>query len=257
MFEYIISCWTAIMAYADDHGAGLAAISALVAIPFLLAQITQNGRQDRRRIRARRLAALSTLPITLSGINAWAKAAADSQVAIYPWAKRTHGSRPFPTYKPPPSPSHLIDAIERMIEADPKHRIALTLAAIVADIQVLSARLGENKNFTEHKVRGQMLSIDDNLIRAAAIYSRAESLYDDARKLSDGVPLDYVRMGVALSIMDIREGSYEDVHLMLSRAAKRDRLRNRSLYEKFSDHVKGKLAILRLRDANDGNRRSP
>lgn len=124
--------------YADNHGDGLAAIAALVGIPLVLWQIFQGARQERARAKARRYAALAALPMTLSGINRWAQEVADALNAIYPWVLAKTNADPAPEFKPPSSPDDLIAAVERMIEAAPKDRIGKTLAAIVADVQVLT-----------------------------------------------------------------------------------------------------------------------
>src|SRR5690242_3610919 len=133
--------WPTFLSFMDAHGSGVAAIAAVFGIPVLVWQIAQGGLQERRRIKSRRLAALSTLPMTLGGISAWAKQATSSLLNVYPWAKGQGGAQPMPVYEPPPSPDHLIDGIERMIEASPKSRVAITLTAIVAKTQVLWARL--------------------------------------------------------------------------------------------------------------------
>lgn len=241
MVESIIDIAQTALQFGDDHGTGIAAITALLGIPILLWQITQGSRQEKRRIHARRMAALSTLPMTLSGINEWAKAAAKSQTAIYAWAKGQQPGQIAPAYFSPPSPDNLIEAIERMIEAAPKDRIAKTLIAIVAEIQVLNSRLSDTENFTQRGFRSQHFSIDDNILRSAAIYSLAESLYEDARKLSEGVNRDFDRMAAALSIMDVREGNYDEVHNMLNRAAEKARIRNHPRHQKIWDWTKRKL----------------
>lgn len=250
MLHWIGHAYVALISYMDTHGTGLAAIAAILGVPFVVWQITENGRQENRRIEARRLAALSTLPMTLHGINAWAKAAAQTQTAIYPWTKRRmHGQQP-PAYEPPPSPNHLIEAMERMIEAAPKDRVALTLAAIVSEIQVLNSRLSDVGQFTVHNISGQQWSIDDNLIRAAAIYSLAESLYGDARKLSDDVPRDFTRMASALNIMGVRDGNHAEAHELLSRMAakaERYRLARRRGYARLGSWIAAKWAIWRAK----------
>lgn len=208
MQQELIRLGADVLQFAGDHGTALGAIAALVGIPILIFQIRQARKQEKHRLDARRMAALSTLPMTLSGINRWATAAAKSQRAVYKWVTRDEVEEPQPPYEPPPSPDHLIDAIERMIEAAPRDRIARTLTAIVAQIQVLAARLSEAEDFTPTKIRGQAGVIDDNLLMAASIYSLADSLYDDARKLSERVPSDFDRMASVLNILGIRDGNF-------------------------------------------------
>jgi hypothetical protein len=176
--------------------------------------------------------------MTLSGINAWARAAAKSQADVYRWAKRQGGADQQPVYKPPPSPDHLIAAIERMIEAAPRERASRTLGAVVSHIQVLWARVSDTTNFGPANIREQMFSIDDNLLKAATIYTLAESLYDDARKLSDGVPEDFGRMKSVLNILDLRDGPFPDTHAYLARRAERYRLARRRGYERLWDWAK-------------------
>lgn len=85
--------------------------------------------------------------------------------------------------------------------------------------------------------------IDSNLLLAAKIYARAESLYDVARGLSENAPLDYDRVSAALNIMGIRErerpaGSLPlpTVHEMVGRAYQKARQRRRG-YQKIWDRI--------------------
>lgn len=180
--------------------------------------------------------------MTLTGINTWAKDVSRSLTAIYPWAKRRAGNNPPPEFKPPASPDHLIGAIERMIEAEPKDRIAKTLAAIVAEIQVLHSRISNVDEFSPGRIDGQEWSIDDNLLKAATIYALASSLYDDARKLSDDHPRNFPDIASALNIMNVRDGNHEEVHRMLATAAEKDRRNRRWFYEKWWEWVSARPA---------------
>ena len=204
-----------VLEFCDAHGTGLAAIAAIAAIPFLLWQITQTSRQERHRIRARKLAALATLPVALNAIVDWATAAARALEAIGSVQVRI-GRLPY--VAPPPS-SNLIEAVERMIEADPQHRIALTLAAIISEIQVLEARLSAVDLSSPARARATMGAVDDNLVRAASIYALAESLLGDARAVSENVPQDFVRMRNALNLLNLREDRYPEAHGIIERAA--------------------------------------
>jgi hypothetical protein len=231
----------ALLVQADQHGAGLAAIAALVGIPLVLWQIFQGARQEKARSRARRYAALASLPMTLSGINVWSKRVVRSLNTIYPWVMGTERARPAPHFDPPPSPDDLISAIEKMIEAAPGDRVGRTLAAIVSDIQVLNSRIGDAAEFEARQLRSQAGMIDSNLMLAASIYARAESLYDPARALSKDAPIDYSRVSSALNIMGVREGDrstgtsgYPTVHEMVTKAHQRARQRRRG-YEKLWD----------------------
>ena len=232
-----------VLALADKHGAGLAALAALISVPILLWQIFQGARQERARARARRYAALASLPMTLSGINVWAKQVVRCLNDIYPWAIGAAGHVPQPRFNPPPSPDHLISAIEKMIEAAPGDDVGKTLAAIVADIQVLNSRIGEAAEFEGHRLRSQMGMIDSNMFLAARIYARAESLYDSCRALSEDAPIDYARVSAALSIMGIHEGElraepalYPTAHDMATKAHQRA-LERRCVFEKLRDSV--------------------
>jgi len=229
-----------LLRFLDDHGNALAAIAALIGIPILILQITQSGRQEKRRIKARRLAAMSTLPMTLSGINAWATAAARSQARVYRWVKRDDPLNAMPPYEPPPSPDHLIAAIERMIEAAPHEPTARTLAAIVAQVQVLWSRTAAIEQFAPTRIRNQIGMIDDNLLMAASIHAHADSLYDEARSFADNAPDDFDRMRSVLNIMELRTGNFDDAHALLGRRAERARMARRRGYEKAWDWLKAR-----------------
>lgn len=205
--------------FMDTHGNGLAASAALIGIPFLAAQITQSGRQEKRRLKARRLAALSVLPMTLRGVNNWCDEVVIALKAIYPWV---YGDAEqlgvAPTFSPPDSPDAVIAAIERMIEAEPKGRIAQTLAAVVSGIQVLDSRLHDRQDFLPSKLSGQRSMIADNLIRAATIHVQACSLYDDARRLSEDAPVNLDDVATTLDmVMDVRRYTHETVFDQLKR----------------------------------------
>ena len=235
-----------VLSQADKHGDGLAAIAALIGIPLVLWQIFQGARQERARGEARRYAALASLPMTLSGINNWAKDVVRALNRIQPWVLGTARDQPPPVFAPPPSPNDLIAAIERMIEAAPGDRVGKTLAAIVADIQVLNSRIGDHTEYHPANLRSQLGLLDSNYLLAARIYARAESLYNASRKLSDGLPVDYDRVSAALNIMDVRErdrqpgrSAYPTVHEMVDRAYQRQRASRRG-YEKARDWIKEK-----------------
>ena len=229
--------WVTVLNFADKHGSGLAALAALVGIPVLLYQIFQTARQEKARARARRVAALSALPMTLSGINAWANEVTSALVEIRPWATGARRDEPMPTFRPPATPSHLIGAIENMIEADPKGSVGLTLAAIVSDVQVLSSRISDGSWFRADQVRRNVGAVSDNIIKAATIYARAESLYAASRKISEDAPVDYARVEGALNIMGIRESQFSDVHNLLAHRYERDQ-RRRNVYERLRDWTK-------------------
>lgn len=233
-----------VLTQADVHGDGLAAIAALIGIPLVLWQIFQGARQERRRARARRYAALASLPMTLSGINNWSKNVVRALNGIRPWVMGTARDQPPPEFSAPPSPDHLIAAIERMIEAAPGGRVGKTLAAIVTDIQVLNSRMGDPAEYRPNELRSQAGMLDSNYLLAARVYARAESLYDDSRTLSEGAPVDYARVSSALNIMGVRkrerragEPAYTTVHELVDRAYEKERQRRRG-YQKLRDWVK-------------------
>lgn len=234
----------ALLGWADKHGSGLAAIAAFIGIPLVLWQIFQGAWQEQKRAEARRYAALASLPITLSGINSWAKQVASSLKVIYPWVHgQNQGLKP-PHFTPPPSADQLIIAIERMIEAAPGDRIGRTLAAIVSDMQVVISRLGEDTVWTARRLKIEEKMIDSNLLLVAQIYARAASLYVDARSLSEGLSIDYSEVARALSIMEIRDGGrppgssrLPTVHQLVADANKRA-LARRPFFQKWYDAIK-------------------
>ncbi|WP_136163622.1 hypothetical protein [Sphingomonas flavalba] len=238
----------AVLTYTDDRSGGLTAIAALIGIPLLLFQIFQGARQERGRAHARRYAALAALPMTLSGVNRWAKDVAQSLKAIDPWLKGTERDQPAPAFDPPPSPDHLISAIEQMIEAAQGGYISKILAAIVSDIQVLNSRISDAKNYKGRHLRIETSMIDSNLFIAARIYARAESLYDASRSLSNNVPVDYSRVRSALHNMGIHEQDlparssvYPTVHQMIERAHQKQISRKRR-YKKICDAISERWA---------------
>lgn len=237
------------LSWADIHGSGLAAIAAFVGIPLVLWQIFQGARQERKTARARRYAALASLPMTLAGINDYAKQVAQSLNAIYPWVMGIERATPQPTFDPPPPPVHLISGIEQMIEAAPGDKVGKALAAIVSDIQVLNSRIQDAE--MGRNLRSQMGMIDSNLMFAARIYARAEALYDESRALSDDAPVDYDKMMSALNIMNIHER--EATGRLAVHPSVHDLIRQRSERTKRKSGWRRRMAdaFARLRSSGD------
>jgi hypothetical protein len=196
--------------YMDAHGSGMAALAALLGIPVLLWQIFQNSRLERRRLKRRYLAALATSPMAVNDVLDWVKKATTAMAGLS--LDPTIGQQRI---DPPPFPLKLIESIERLIEATPRSQIARTLAAIVSDIQVLRARMSDPDAFKPKKHGARADDLDDNLLLAASIYTRAESLLEPARRISDDLPLDFDGMGNALFLMGVRKGRFESTHAML------------------------------------------
>ncbi|AGH49283.1 hypothetical protein G432_07790 [Sphingomonas sp. MM-1] len=150
-------------------------------VPLLLWQVTQSGRQERRRLRRRHAAARSTLPLTLSAICAYAgRAGAELRPMFYFY----RGRGPHLEFTPPVASDQIIAAIERMIEAASKEEIAHRLADIASRMQVLSARM--NGLVVSPSVFRSL--VGELILDAAEIDALASSLFAFARRHTEKAP---------------------------------------------------------------------
>jgi len=187
-----------------------------IGIPILLFQITQGARQERERLRRRRIAATATLPLTLTALSSYAQGMMKALSPLQQWAaNRQHGADP--AFDGPVVSPDAIRAVEQMIEAAPSNQIARALAAIISDVQVLSSRTNALRNAGASEIRAQATSVDYNVILAATIYSRVESLFDFARTYSDEPEPPVARIRSALNLAGLRDNTHARVHETLAR----------------------------------------
>lgn len=200
----------------------LTVLVALIGLPFLFVQITQGARQERKRLERRRIAATATLPLTLSSLSQYARSMMRALAILESW----FGNRDYsvvPIFDGPQVPQDAITAVEQMIEAAPNKRIARQLAAIVSDIQVLSARTNGLRSGDASELLANGISNRDNIVLAGDILARAEGLFDYARSYSEQPDPPANRVQSALNIEGIHDHQYPQVHERLARRLEQQR----------------------------------
>ena len=200
----------------------LAVLVALIGLPILLVQITQGARQERKRLERRRIAATATLPLTLSSLSQYARAMMRALAVLESWFVNRDRST-TPVFDGPEVPQDAIAAVEQMIEAAPNKRVARQLAAIVSDIQVLSARTNGLGSGDASELLANSLSNRDNIVLAGDIHARAEDLFNYARSYSEQPDPPADRVQSALNIVGIRAHQYPQVHERLARRLEEQR----------------------------------
>jgi hypothetical protein len=180
---------------------------------FLLWQVTQSGRHERRRVQRRLTAARATLPLALHSICDYACRAGEQLGPMQAYLKGRGVERP--EFRRPSTPDDVIAAIERMIGASSDAKIAGRLADIVDRIQVLHARLGGLKE----KPRIFRTGIDGYVVDGAEIHALACSLFAYARRDTDSAPgpLKKSELTYGLHAMGIDEHRHPEVYVALER----------------------------------------
>lgn len=200
----------------------LAVLMALIGLPILLVQITQGARQERKRLERRRIAATATLPLTLSSLSQYARSMMRALAVLESWFDNRDRSA-MPVFDGPEVPEDAIEAVEQMIEAAPNKRVARQLAAVVSDIQVLSARTNGLRSGDASELLANSMSNRDNIVLAGDIHARAEDLFDYARSYSEQPDPPAHRVQSALNIVGIRDHLYPQVHERLARRLEQER----------------------------------
>lgn len=164
-------------------------ITGVLAVVAAAWTIIQTRVQYRRERKGRLRAARAALPVTLSAIldhaSLVARALADGwpvEAKFYPHMTDVLAERRFDVTVPPFS-VELIAALERIVELADRDDVAERIESILREAQVLHARcrgLSSGELVSLHYYAGL---IGD----AAALYARAESLIEYARRLAPGV----------------------------------------------------------------------
>lgn len=184
-------------------------------------QLEVSERHEAERLRRRYIAARATLPATLSGFMDFAQIAADGIDHIYDEVAAGHhheANRPPVSYHAPPEPTHLISAIERMIEASNDPALADRLAELLSNAQVLHARVrGIARDLSNKNLLGLALTLEIYIASAAEIYAEADSLIAYARRETDDVPARPTAADVkrALTLMSFYSDRYAEIHRRL------------------------------------------
>lgn len=206
----------------------LAVCAALYAARFAQGQIQvgkeqiaaakeQAGKDRSARLRAAR----ATLPTTLSAICEYAQNSGRLLYASLP-AQAPHEvdpfSRCFLQEDLPQFPPELLASLERIVELTEADDVALRIESILREVQVFAAK---TRRFRRGE-GGFLAEFARQIIHAAAIYARAESLFTYARRKSEGVnsaPL-WERTAAAIVFMNIHN-DYIDAEVARQEASGR------------------------------------
>lgn len=195
-----------------DHWQTL--LGAAIAIPLAAAAILVPIVQEWKRLGRVSDALRATLPMRLSALAAYALAAARA-VGNCRTAAGTSAVA-IAAFVPPEVPAGLVDGLERTIEALRSRRVNRRLARIIGEVQVLNARMS---TIREDLPDAQWL--DSVLVQTGTIHAQAESLFDYARRRSEGTArrIAWREVAKALNIAGLRTGSHPDVHKLIERYA--------------------------------------
>lgn len=173
-------------------------------------QQLQDARNQVVRDRAARLrAARASLPAVLSAICDYAEATGRALQKVWPTAALLYPEDVNPltahliTVRIEPFPSVTLQSLERVVELTDNEVIAERIESILREAQVLGART--RKLATGDEIGTNLLSA--YILQAASIYARAESLFEYARRQSDGPATEplWNRVFAALSIFGVHQ----------------------------------------------------
>jgi hypothetical protein len=193
--------------YQTFIGAMIALLAALIAAEIARRQLAETKRQAARDRAGRLRAARASLPAVLSAVCDYAEVAGRTLNAAWPVDAMLYPNDVDPlasrrmTVSIQSFPAETLRSLERIVELTDNEAVADRIESILRESQVLSAR-------TRKLDAGDNLTIDHlsfYILQTASIYARAESLFEYARRQSDGVSGEtlWKRVFAALSIMGV------------------------------------------------------
>lgn len=209
----------------QDLVAGALAVLAAIGGALLLnRQIRQTEKHEQSRLKRRFNAARATLPLTLSGLCAYAT----SMLAELSQIRRVFhylGDEQIPHhFSPPPPPIELVSSLQGMIEATNQDNVVDLISEIIGEMQVLSGRVNMLTDVTEaHHVIGQAQNVDEYMLQAAKIYALASSLFEFARRENEVGPIavGWENVLTGLHLMHIRDDQFPELFQIIERRSAR------------------------------------
>lgn len=198
---------------------GIVAVAAAITGHLIaLRAIRVNREHERERLRRRFNAARATLTHTLSDICEYARNAADALKSVHEAAGQHGFGASTLTLAVPSVPDNLQPALEQVIEAANDDSLADVVAELLADIQVLNARMRDLSRRGTHQI-GLQENVEDYIIQAARIYAKASSLFGFARREVGTVAASEKKTVLsALLLMNVDES---DFPALISKARRR------------------------------------
>jgi len=171
-------------------------------------QLAETKRQADRDRAGKLRAARASLPTVLSAVCDYAEETGRHLNGVWPLEAKLYPSdiNVLTTYRIKVTtsafPADTLQSLERVVELTESSAVADRIESVLREVQVLGAR-------TRKLGVGDDVSIDNlsaYILQAASIYARAESLFEYARRQSDGLATEplWDRVFAALSIMGVR-----------------------------------------------------
>jgi hypothetical protein len=210
----------------DLIAGGLAVLAAIGGALLLNGQIRQTEKHERSRLNRRFNAARATLPLTLSGLCAYATRMMGELSQVRSVFNFVGDDQMPPRFSPPLPPIELISSLQEMIEATNRENVVDIISEIIGEMQVLSGRVSLLNDETQmQNAVGLAQNVDEYMLQAARIYALASSLFEFARREDDIGPMSVSWADVlsGFNIMQIRDDQFPDLFgLIQRRSARRD-----------------------------------
>ncbi len=188
--------------------------AAIVTIIFIHRQISQSDQQEKERLDRRFSAARATLPLILSAICDYCIKSTNTLKDISNWRIALDDGNLLPN--PTSPPTEVIRDIERMIEATPSKGVRNRLSDMISQIQVFDSvmkGLFSDRAIMEHSKREGR---DNLLIKAAMIYSMADSLFPYSRREKDAEDeIIWKNIFNSLNILRVRDDQFPEIYKKL------------------------------------------
>ena len=208
----------------DLIAGGLAVLAAIGGAILLNRQIRQTEKHEQSRLSRRFNAARATLPLTLSGLCAYATSMMDELSQIRSVFNHVGDDQMPPRFNPPPPPVELVSSLQEVIEATNRDNVIDIISEIIGEMQVLSGRVAMLNDETQNRhVVGLAQNVDEYMLQAARIYALASSLFEFARREDEMGPTEVSWENVlsGLNLMHIRDGQFPDLFRIIERRSAR------------------------------------
>ncbi len=226
----IIIGWARVKAWIYEHetlSTGILALtSAGVGAYFLSRQTTQFDRAEMEKLRRRREAVRTVLPLALSSISSYAVASATvTKLLLDQCVDESLPERSELQIPDMPSiPEDAISILKELVEAVAPFEVH-SLAVLIADIQVQASRLAHTIAVAgRHEKHLAKRNLEEYVFSCAMIYARVASFYDFGRRKVDVIPssLAWREVHAALFSFDMLGGNYDGIREIMSRREKQD-----------------------------------
>ncbi len=208
----------------DLIAGGLAVLAAIGGAILLNRQIRQTEKHEQSRLSRRFNAARATLPLTLSGLCAYATSMMGELSQIRSVFNHVGDNQMPPRFNPPAPPVELVSSLQEVIEATDRDNVVDVISEIIGEMQVLSGRVAMLHDETQNRrVVGLAQNVDEYMLQAARIYALASSLFEFARREDETGPTEvsWENELSGLNLMHIRDDQFPDLFRIIERRSAR------------------------------------